>query len=52
MNEEEIKAVIRCIHEIWYNDDWLSDPETVLKMHNHMCALFDFAGITSTLVKK
>lgn len=48
MNEAELKAIIRCIHKLWYSE-WIGDHEAMIKMHEHMSALWNFVGIESTL---
>lgn len=52
MTKEELKATIRCIHELWYGkDSWVTSPAHALKLHRHMEVLFNFAEIESTLVE-
>lgn len=46
----ELKALIRCIHTEWYGD-WMKTPERALKMHQHMSELFNHADIDETLVE-
>lgn len=48
---DEIKNLIKCIHEIWYNEFWMQDPSLALRLHRHMSFLFDYAEITSSLVE-
>lgn len=51
MNDSELKAVIRCVHRLFYTDDILENPKVFLEFHRHLQELFNYAGITSTLVK-
>ncbi len=50
MSEEELKSLIKCLHEIWYQN-WPENPSLALKLHRHMDELWNYAGITSTLVE-
>lgn len=51
--EFELKQVIRCIHRIWYADNpaWTESPKMALELLEHMSELFNYAGITETLVE-
>lgn len=48
--EAELKSLIRCIHKQWYSN-WLDDPKTAIKLHNHISELFNYAGIEETLCR-
>lgn len=49
---DEAKQAIRRIHKIWYgNVSWLKSPELALALHRQMETIFNFAGITDTLVQ-
>ncbi len=50
MTENEIKALIKCVHKLWYSE-WTEDPSLALRLHRHMEALFNYAGIEDTLVE-
>lgn len=52
MTKEELKTTIRNVHKLWYNKNWAKSPTHAMKLHRHMEDLFNFAGITSTLVDK
>lgn len=47
---EELKNVIKCIHKLWYDDPFKS-REDAYQLHQHLGELFNYAGITETLVK-
>ncbi len=49
MTKQELKAIIRCIHRIYYEQDIMNNPLDALEFHKHLSVLFDFAGITSSL---
>lgn len=51
MTEAELKALIVCIHRLFYTEDMLDNPETFLEFHRHLEYLFNYAGITSTLTE-
>lgn len=46
---EQAKAIIRCIHSIWYKGDFFTNKGEALNLHQHLSSLFNFAGITDTL---
>lgn len=48
MTEKELKDLIRCIHRIYYEGDFIGNAEDRIEFHNHMCPLFDYAEITET----
>ncbi len=48
---EQVKHAIRVVHEIWYQDAWMTDPRLIMKLHRGMETLFNFAEITTTLVE-
>lgn len=50
MTDDELKEVIRCVHKLWYDEEWTKSPAAGLRLHRHMEVLFNYAGITSTLV--
>ena len=48
MSEAEVKELIKCVHRIWYQD-WLDNKILAYELHQHLSALFNYAGITETL---
>lgn len=46
---DEIKAVVKCIHRIWYEGNPMENPRDLLELHKHLSVLWNEAGITSTL---
>lgn len=51
MTKEELKAVIRCLHRIYYQGDILHNQDDFLVFHQHLQELFNYAEITDTLVE-
>lgn len=51
MTQEELKEVIKCVHEMYYTGKFLESPEEGLKFHRHMEILFNYANIEDSLVK-
>lgn len=48
MTQDELKSVIRNIHEHWYSGDFRKNFIDAIDMQKSLSLLFDFAGITST----
>ncbi len=48
---EPMKAIVKCIHEMWYSGAFLEDPAEFSKMHKHLEVLWNAAGIESTLAE-
>jgi hypothetical protein len=52
LTPDQVKSIIKCIHKKWYSDDFkLADPSDFLFIHRHLGGLFNYAGITETLVE-
>ena len=53
MKVSEVKALIKCLHGIYYQEEpnILNSPTLYIKYHQHLSKLFDYAGITETLCK-
>lgn len=50
MSEEELKALIKKLHRVYYCEDVLENPQRYLEFHGFLQELFNYAGITDTLV--
>lgn len=52
MTEANLKKTIQKMHTLWYLDEGpFTNDDNTLKFHSYMEDLFNFAGITETLLK-
>lgn len=51
LTKEQLNGVIKCLHKIWYEGDFIKNPNDAVALHQHLSVLFNHAGIKGTLVE-